>query len=471
MEKETNGTTAQLDVNLDLDLNTLMNKYGIQNYDSKVINKILHYTNRFQNQNKTESPVSQNGESEDKNDIYGDFRFLMVMGRIIGLIPFSGVLSKSSRNVTFRRRSIPSLVSHMILLVVIFNAGLGILYTMKTPRKDASEVVMSFRHVLCHLWGCFIYILFLFRGNEFLKIFETWRSTQTCYSKKDTKLWRDVIIIGTLLMSSIVLENGVLHLKYFRELDNFTETTTVYNHSATFTSFESFYWRSNPHWASALGYHWFVAVIAFLQHKWMLYAWNYIDILLAIVGRALYFQFKALCEIAEKKVKEEKDVFDLVDTQASQNAWNQIVRDHKNLCRILQVVENFFSPIVFGSYTLNIYYLCLQLSDCLTIGVLHKGIVYSIYFPWSFLHLIARCFVVSIYCAKINFYVHQIRNLLQDCPPEYYEPEVSRLDKRLTFGPDIGLSGLGCFVVTKPFILQVFSVLFTFEIILLQIVS
>ncbi|CAL8136714.1 unnamed protein product [Orchesella dallaii] len=347
MKKETNSTAAQLDVNLDLDLKILMNKYGIQNHDSKETNKILHYTNRFQNQNKMESPVSdvvvvisKNGESEDNNDIYGDFRFLMVMGRIIGLIPFSGVFSKSSRNVSFRRRSIPSLVSHIILLVITFNAGLGILYLIKTPRKNAFEVVMSFRGVIYPLWGCFLYILFLFRGNEFLKIFETWRSTQTCYSKKDTKLWRDVIIIGTLLMSSIILENAVLHLKYFRELDDFTENTRVYNRSATFTSFESFYWRSNPHWASALGYNWFVAVIAFLQHKCVVYAWNYIDILLAIVGRALYFQFKALGEVAEKKVKEEKDVFLLVDTQA-RNKIPARMRGTK-LSAIIKIFAEFF---------------------------------------------------------------------------------------------------------------------------------
>ncbi len=46
--------------------------------------------------------------------------------------------------------------------------------------------------------------------------------------------------------------------------------------------------------------------------------------------------------------------------------------------------------------------------------------------------------------------------------------QVSRLDRRVTLGRKIGFSGLGCFVVTKPFILQIIGVIFTFEIVLLQ---
>ncbi|ODM89733.1 hypothetical protein Ocin01_16947 [Orchesella cincta] len=45
---------------------------------------------------------------------------------------------------------------------------------------------------------------------------------------------------------------------------------------------------------------------------------------------------------------------------------------------------------------------------------------------------------------------------------------VARVDKHVTAGPDIGLSGLGCFIVTKPFILSIVNVIFTVEIVLLQ---
>lgn len=50
----------------------------------------------------------------------------------------------------------------------------------------------------------------------------------------------------------------------------------------------------------------------------------------------------------------------------------------------------------------------------------------------------------------------------------FYAMKVARLEEIVSIGPQIGLSGLGCFVVTKPFILKILSVVFTIEIVLLQ---
>lgn len=46
--------------------------------------------------------------------------------------------------------------------------------------------------------------------------------------------------------------------------------------------------------------------------------------------------------------------------------------------------------------------------------------------------------------------------------------QVCRLEHQIATGPDIGFTGLGCFVITKPFLLKVFNAIFTMEIILMQ---
>ncbi len=52
----------------------------------------------------------------------------------------------------------------------------------------------------------------------------------------------------------------------------------------------------------------------------------------------------------------------------------------------------------------------------------------------------------------------------------FFLRQMSRLDKRVAGGHEIGLTGLGCFTVTKPFILGFIGVIFTFEIVLLQVI-
>jgi len=74
------------------------------------------------------------------------------------------------------------------------------------------------------------------------------------------------------------------------------------NTTGNLTSLETFYWRSQNHWANNIGYHWFLLVFAFIQHKWILYSWNYMDILIAVFARAMYFQFKTLYKVAKEKV-------------------------------------------------------------------------------------------------------------------------------------------------------------------------
>ncbi|CAL8116987.1 unnamed protein product [Orchesella dallaii] len=213
---------------------------------------------------------------------------------------------------------------------------------------------------------------------------------------------RDITLITILILTSAIGENGVLHLKYIKAFDDISGNLHK-NSTEKESVLETYYRRSHNHWAKKLGYHEIFVVLAFLQHKCMLYAYNYLDIMLAVFSRAIYFKFKMLYKLANEHLV--KPLRNGVTHSKNGHAWLQVAQDHKKLCDLLQRFENFFSPLVFGSYAVNVYYICIQ---------------------------------------------------------------VSRLDQRVSSGHDIGLSGLGCFVVTKPFMLSLLSVIFTLEIVLLQ---
>lgn len=112
----------------------------------------------------------------------------------------------------------------------------------------------------------------------------------------------------------------------------------------------------------------------------------------------------------------------------------------------------------------------IKVLHCLTEDESDQSLVNSIYYPWSILHLFMRVILVSIACGRVNSNAHGFRKSLQKCPASCYTTDVSRWNRRLCHGPMIGLTGLNCFTVTKPFILKMLSVIVTFEIVLLQCV-
>ena len=98
--------------------------------------------------------------------------------------------------------------------------------------------------------------------------------------------------------------------------------------------------------------------------------------------------------------------------------------------------------------------------------------------------------MVSIAAANINATAMKVVEQIRNCPNQAYNMDVRirtgllsateimnlhmcyslqlyRLEEMVTSTP-VGLTGLRCFMVTKHFILTLISVVFTFEVVLLQ---
>lgn len=127
-----------------------------------------------------------------------------------------------------------------------------------------------------------------------------------------------------------------------------------------------------------------------------------------------------------------------------------MAEDHKKIRNLLEMFEDFFSPLVFGSFAVNIYYICIQVkvfyfsryfhvfilklkkkyfacSELLE-GLVTDGyvdsVVHSIYAPWAFLHITMRVFVLYVCAARINTYAHKIAEVVRECPSHLYSVEV-----------------------------------------------
>ncbi|CAL8093411.1 unnamed protein product [Orchesella dallaii] len=413
-------------------------------------------------------------DHHEEDDLFSTFRGFLILGRILGVVPISGVFKKSYKDLYFSRRSFAAISSYICVVLLAFNASLGVAAAVRDQKRNALEIARAIGTPIYALWGLFIYTYFLLRGEEFMKIFKFWASCNLYYSKKDTYLYRIIVIISVIVFTSAVLENATIHMEYFEAFDDINGHIVRYGkETGNAPIHKMYYWRSHAVWNNAVGYHPIFLVIAILTHKWVLYGWNYIDVFMALFCRALYYKFKVLCKAAEDTLfqflplpLESPDAY--IPSEFDRQAWLQVTRDHEQLCNLIDVMNRFFSPLLFVSYTVNIYYVCMQLLGALNPEFVAHSLVHSIYAPWSFVHIILRVFLLSICAAKINEYAHNIRNVVQRCPVELYDGRIAKLDKRVNAGPKLGFSGLGCFVVTKPFMLSILNVVFTIEIVLLQ---
>lgn len=161
-----------------------------------------------------------------------------------------------------------------------------------------------------------------------------------------------------LIMTSAFFENAIWHLQFFPSLD-FIDRPNLRNVSTSFSSLlEHHYNKLHEPWAKYLKYNEFFGVITFLQHKCILYSWNYMDIMIALFSRAIYFKFKTLYKLAMENLVNPLRNRDSENIHG--NKWVQVAYDHKRLCMLLDQMERFFSPLIFGSYAVNIFYICLQ---------------------------------------------------------------------------------------------------------------
>ncbi|CAL8122975.1 unnamed protein product [Orchesella dallaii] len=408
-------------------------------------------------------------ETAENGDFYSCIRPLLRFGKILGLIPVGNLWSDSVdvEKLGFRWKSYPAAISVLITLILSINALFSFLDLFRRfagkGGGNATELAFAAKGPLFYLTVLLIYLFFLLKAKTMLKLFTTWRKVSNELNLRvvDETLARSVKVLATVIYVSASLDFVASSLTQFPIIER---TSTQNGKEHGFTPLETYYNRSHPFWAFYIPFHPIVAVILLICSLVSVLAWNYADVITIVFSRALYFKFKTLVEETEKRLipSEEKHQFQKLHGIT----WTEVRRDHLTLCKLLDDVEAFLSPLIFLSYSINIFFICLQLHQGLT-PVPDRTILDSVDSAWTFLHLIFRLTMMSLTASKINEYAHQIASSIQKCSSSEYCKEVERLERMLGTGP-LGLSGLGCFVITRAFMLVVISVIFTMEIVLLQ---
>ncbi|CAG7718720.1 unnamed protein product [Allacma fusca] len=402
---------------------------------------------------------------KNQDDLYSSLRYVLIFGRIIGLIPWQGMFQPFSENLKFTWRSQAAIYSVTMSCLLFFSAVINGFVSFRNTNVSPSDLAWSANLAVFYGIGGYMYLFMVNQAHKFLRVFQKWRETFIFYDGVDQKLFRDVNIIALCIFTSCILEHSYAHLKFFPIVGN-SERRLIARKDlqvklANASAWETYYWRSHPFVGDIIPYHFISAFGVFILAKYSILAWNFGDILVTVMSRALYYRFKMLHQQAQQ-ILVGQDGLLCRDTAK----WRQLAVDHEKLCDLAQTCEELLSPLVFALFGVNVYYFCIQLNLGLT-PTANTTLIASIYAVWSFLHLIMRLLVVSITASHIHTHAHKIVDVLKKCPIECYTAEIERAE-RLIRTSQIGLTGLGCFTITRQFILQIVNVVFTFEIVLLQ---
>ena len=178
-------------------------------------------------------------------------------------------------------------------------------------------------------------------AERLLALLKLWKDmgSQYKHALTDKTLTRDTSIIAGIILTSAVLENNLWAIKDSRILDGY-----IVNHSASGERFDLHclcfyslfnsgcilvfkdcennsgevtstvdapdvdileeYFNTYYQWKSLVPYNPWTAVYLFFMNKCVIYGWNYCDVLIILIARALFMKFKLLNTQVEERLRD-----------------------------------------------------------------------------------------------------------------------------------------------------------------------
>ncbi|PBC26703.1 Putative gustatory receptor 64f [Apis cerana cerana] len=205
-----------------------------------------------------------------------------------------------------------------------------------------------------------------------------------------------------------------------------------------------------------VNYNFVYGLYVFVVSKLATFTWNFTDLFIMLVATGLAERYKSL----NKKL-----AITMTKCQTAFN-WRELREDYAILSCIVKKVDDHISPIILLSFANNVYFICLQLLNGLSISD-ENSVLSEAYFFGSFAFLICRTCAVTLLTARIHDQSKQALPYLYNCSTSSYSVEVQRLQYQLATD-DIALTGLRFFSITRNFMLAVAGAIITYEVVLLQ---
>ncbi|CAG7828967.1 unnamed protein product, partial [Allacma fusca] len=373
---------------------------------------------------RTESPGQKRGPSAG-NDFYKAIRPFLIFGRIIGIVPLEGLGQKNHQLLTFKRTSVKSIISLLIIICLVFCVGVSLICLVMLGNKTVTELVWATNPVIFFSMGLFGYSYMYWRNEVFRALLRKWHNSPLSVYTEDTSLKRDANLIFGIIFSSCILENllqQAIKLSLFDWLQiKMNGTKTELN------PLQAYYnTTTQPNWSIIIPYNPVFSVVGFIWNKCALYSWNFVDIFVILFARAMYFQFRAITSHTEQHVinraaATDGSIYSSSEMLTDYDKWQSVSRDFETLCSVLDDAKRFLSPMVFSSYAVNLFFVIIHLHMGLTPTEEFKNSAATeLYRTWSFLHILCRLYLLSLFASRIHESAEEFVELYRQCPSDCY---------------------------------------------------
>ncbi|KAJ8930495.1 hypothetical protein NQ314_016722 [Rhamnusium bicolor] len=188
---------------------------------------------------------------------------------------------------------------------------------------------------------------------------------------------------------------------------------------------EKYYYEMFPQFFRLIRLNVFTAIICSCIQVQSTLLWAFNDLFIILMSIALALRFRQISE----RLNKYQNKFQIM----GYHFWLEIREDYDRLSILCKELDKHISYIVLLSFSLNMFFLLVQLYHSLETVT---GVVGKIYFVFSFVYLIIKVVSVSIYAAWIN------------------DESIRRLLQQISFD-NVALTGCRMFKVTRGIILSV----------------
>ncbi|XP_058448772.1 gustatory receptor for sugar taste 64e-like [Malaya genurostris] len=370
---------------------------------------------------------------------------LLLAAQFCGVMPVCGITAKDPKMLYFSWKSKRTFYTYAACLgTAFFSVNAIIRFFMRNFSFVAMTVVFFYTYNLYGLY-CFLRV-----AQKWPALIRRWHQVEQLLPQSSNLLERAVLakkikLISTFLITMSLMEHliSIISAVYYSPncpeipdpLDKFMKTNFIFIfHFFKYSKLRGF----------------FVKLINVIST----FVWSYVDLFVIVVSIGLSHCYKRINEfLMEHKRKKMTERF-----------WGEQRVNYRNICDLVQSVDDVISVITMLSISNNLFYICISILNSLNS---QPTIAHMLYFWFGLAFLIGRTLAVTMYAAEVNDESMRPIEVLRTIPREGWCLEAKRFTEEV-INDTVALTGMKFFNMTRQLVLKVTGTIITYELVLIQ---
>ncbi|XP_055550361.1 gustatory receptor for sugar taste 64f-like [Wyeomyia smithii] len=370
---------------------------------------------------------------------------LLVTAQLFAVMPVCGITAKHPKALHFSWTSKRAIYTYAVCLGTIFFVATAIVrFFMKSFNFTRMTVVFFYTY---NLYGLFC----------FIRVAQKWPALMCKWYQAEQQLPQSSNILerGALAKKIQLLSMGVLTMSLSEHLlsiiaavyytpncpeipdplDKFFKTNFIFIfHYFSYNKISGFMVK-------------FINAIS-------TFVWSYIDLFVVIISIGLSHTFQRINEYLMKHKRE----------KMTEQFWAEQRQNYRNICELVQHVDDTISVITMLSISNNLFYICVSILNSMNS---HPSVAHTLYFWLGLAFLISRTLAVTMYSAQVNDESKRPIEVLRTIPRDGWCLEAKRFTEEVV-NDTVALTGMKFFNMTRKLILKVTGSIITYELVLIQ---